>query len=213
MLASFLVAALAASAATAQTTTSTSAQPARTLYIQVGNNQSATNGTDVFKPRLVQARLGDTVIFNFTAGNRSVNQAVFYAPCQPAHDVDPTINGFMSGPRITEEGAPPTILSVPITPEIENKTLWFYDVNTCFIGGVGGINVNQSSNETLDGFTRNAIRLNGTGGGSSSSSRSMSRTSTGASPTGTGSDSSDATRTLVSGALVAVPLFLAALAL
>lgn len=150
-----------------------------------------------------------------TTGNHSVNQAVFYAPCIPAHDADPTINGFMSGPRITDNGTAPTILAVPITPEIENKTLWFYDPSTCFIGGVGGINVNSSSNETLDGFTRNAVRLNGTQH-SSSASHSMSATgstSGSASPSSTGSSSSDATRMLVSSALVVAPLILAALTL
>ncbi len=37
-------------------------------------------------------------------------------------------------------------------PAIENQTLWFFDYNTCGEGGVGAINVNESSSQTLEGF-------------------------------------------------------------
>ncbi|EPT00318.1 hypothetical protein FOMPIDRAFT_1016617 [Fomitopsis schrenkii] len=48
-----------------------------------------------------------------------------------------------------------------------NDTIWFFDWNTCALGGVGGINVNESSTQTLAGFVRNARRLNGTATSSS----------------------------------------------
>jgi hypothetical protein len=44
-------------------------------------------------------------------------------------------------------------MSVPIIEENENHTFWFYDYNTCGEGGVGVINNNESSSETLAGFT------------------------------------------------------------
>jgi hypothetical protein len=34
-----------------------------------------------------------------------------------------------------------------------NHTFWFYDYNTCGEGGVGVINNNESSSQTLAGFT------------------------------------------------------------
>jgi plastocyanin len=214
MLASFLVAALAASGVTAQSSTMAAARPAQTHFVRVGNNQSATNATAVFQPRLVAASVGDTVIFNFTEGNHTANQAMFYAPCIPANQADNRVNGFYSGDRITPNGTTGSQLNVFITPDVENTTLWFFDAGTCFIGGVGGINVNTTSNETLDGFERNARRLNGSR--PTSASRSMSRTSGGPSPTDTqsgGGDSSDANRVLVSGAMLVAPMLLAALAL
>ena len=58
-------------------------------------------------------------------------------------------NSFDSGFRDTVNGTAITNLVVPIT---DNSTIWFFDVNTCARGGVGGINVNDSSTETLDGF-------------------------------------------------------------
>ena len=78
-----------------------------------------------------------------------MTQSTFASPCIPAHDTNITINGFDSGFRDTVNGTAITNLVVPIT---DNSTIWFFDVNTCARGGVGGINVNDSSTETLDGF-------------------------------------------------------------
>ncbi|EAU91610.1 hypothetical protein CC1G_12089 [Coprinopsis cinerea okayama7 len=152
---------------------------ARDIIITVGGNTTENPGA-VFSPQSVTADLGDVVIFNFTQGNHTAIQALFGSPCIPAHEIDSTVNGFNSGFRDAGNFSAITQLSVPITDP--NATLWFYDYNTCAEGGVGGINVNESSWETLDGFTRNAIRLNGTGGGDASST--LSRTSR---PTSTGS--------------------------
>ena len=81
--------------------------------------------------------------------NHAATQSTFASPCIPAHDTNITINGFDSGFRDTVNGTAITNLVVPIT---DNSTIWFFDVNTCARGGVGGINVNDSSTETLDGF-------------------------------------------------------------
>jgi len=96
----------------------------------------------------------------------------------------------------------------PILPSNANTTMWFYDYNTCGAGGVGVINSNESSYETLAGFERNAIRLNGTAAHESSVSRTA--TATSATQSATQSASSGAERRVVAGVL---PLLLAGLAL
>jgi len=187
---------------------------AKDIWVQVRNNQTAMNGTSVFTPRRIVAKHGDTVFFNFTGeGNHTATQSTFDRPCLPAHESNVTINGFNSDWR---NGTTPTILSVPILPQNVNTTMWFYDLATCGIGGVGVINSNESSWETLDGFTRNAIRLNGTGA-SASASHSSTR-----SPTGSATSSASDTPASGNGATEAialragmaiVPLVLAALVL
>lgn len=83
-------------------------------------------------------------------------QAVFAAPCIPEHDHDATLNGFNSNPRPTNNGTAITTLEVPITDNF--TTIWFYENSTCAEGGVGGININESSTETLDGFAVSGFR-------------------------------------------------------
>ncbi|KAL1675565.1 Le.flp1-like protein [Schizophyllum commune] len=143
---------------------------ARDIWIQVGGNTS-DNASAVFQPQEVTAQLNDIVFFNLT-------QSLFASPCIPANLANSTINGFDSGFRDAGNFTAITQLSVPITPQIENQTLWFYDYNTCGEGGVGGINVNDSDYENLEAFTRNAERLNGSDSDSDSSSSSSSRSAT-----------------------------------
>jgi hypothetical protein len=139
---------------------------AETIIITVGDN--STDGTTTFDPPRVDAVVGDTVVFNckffflsypcdlidipVTSGNHTAIQSTFSSPCIPAHDTDVTINGFDSGFRNTTPGTSGTILSVPILEQNQNETFWFYDFNTCGQGGVGAINNNESSTETLAGF-------------------------------------------------------------
>lgn len=175
-----------------------------------------------------------------TLGNHTAIQSTFAGPCIPAHESNITINGFDSGFRDAGNGTAITILSVPILPQNVNTTMWFYDYNTCGEGGVGVINANDSSTQTLEGFEvcdelwrlesvthlracctsrpqRNAVRLNGTGSLTSSSAASSAT-----SPSGTsGSASSSSTTTaktsaahhLVVGGLSVLPLIAAALTL
>ncbi|KAK0494846.1 hypothetical protein EDD18DRAFT_285952 [Armillaria luteobubalina] len=180
---------------------------AENIVVTVGHN-TTNNASAVFQPQSVTAKLNDIVVFNFTEGNHTVTQSLFYAPCIPANGANNTINGFDSSFRDTANGTAITILTVPITSDIENQTLWYFDYNTCGQGGVGVINVNASSTETLEGFERNAIRLNGTASSSSSSS-SASRTSTSTSSSSTGeSGSNDAQRTVVFVGAVMIPVIL-----
>ncbi|KAI0645159.1 hypothetical protein C8Q79DRAFT_927401 [Trametes meyenii] len=157
---------------------------AKQIVITVGGN-TTDNATTVFQPAEVTANIGDVVFFNFTQGNHSAIQSTFASPCIPAHDTNATINGFDSGFRDTVNGTAITNLPVPVS---SNATIWFFDAATCARGGVGGVNVNESSTETLDGFRRNAVRLNGT---STSTSASLSATA----PSRTGSGSGSGTST------------------
>ncbi|KAI0795119.1 hypothetical protein C8Q75DRAFT_889231 [Abortiporus biennis] len=135
---------------------------AKDVVVTVGGN-TTTNATMVFQPAEIFAANGDVIIFNFTMGNHSVTESLFASPCVPAHDANVTINGFDSGLRNTVNGTAITQLRVLVTAAMVNTTTWFYDFNTCAEGGVGGINIDDNSTATLDGFVRNAIRLNGTG--------------------------------------------------
>ncbi|ESK97339.1 extracellular serine-rich protein [Moniliophthora roreri MCA 2997] len=156
------------------------------IWVQVGVN--STN-TTTFTPNVIFAQPGKTVMFNFTQGNLTAIESSFAAPCVPVNIVNSSISGFNSGFRDISPGSSPSdrILAIPII----NGTNWprpqfFFDYNTCGVGGVGVINPNNSALETIDGLVRNAKRLNG----SSHSSTSRSATS-GSSPTATstGSDS------------------------
>ncbi|KAF8176534.1 hypothetical protein BJ912DRAFT_930640 [Pholiota molesta] len=187
---------------------------AKTVVVTVGGN-TTDNPMGVFQPASVVANQGDTVLFNC---NHTATQSTFAGPCIPAHDTDQTINGFDSGFRDTDNGTAITQLRFTVTDP--NNTIWFFDWNTCAQGGVGGMNVNESSFETLDGFQRNAIRLNGTDSGNSTDTSNAttsipSTTSTSPSTTNTGSASSAANRALVNGAAAVVPVLaiLAALSL
>ncbi|KAI0692860.1 hypothetical protein C8T65DRAFT_617421 [Cerioporus squamosus] len=191
-----------------------SAASAKRIVVTVGGN-TTTNTSAVFQPaQIVNATIGDTIFFNFTQGNHTATQSTFAGPCIPAHETNVTINGFDSGFRDTVNGTAITNLVVPIT---DNSTIWFYDANTCAQGGVGGININDSSTETLDGFRRNAIRLNGTKSSSSatgSGSGTHTATSSRTSSTASGNTSNNgAERSVVLGLGAAVPMVLAAMLL
>jgi hypothetical protein len=85
-----------------------------------------------------------------TLGNHTATQSTFGSPCIPAHDTNITVNGFMSGFRNAGNGQ--AITNLPVVVENSNTTIWFFDYNTCAQGGVGGINIDESSSETLQGF-------------------------------------------------------------
>jgi hypothetical protein len=139
-------------------------------------------------------------------------------------------------PRPANNGTSMTTFEVPITDN--TTTIWFFENSTCAQGGLGGININESSTETLAGFIvsvplqlrafpepkltigtqRNAMRLNGTqtsssavpsATGGSSGSGSGSSSAPSSSQTGT----SAAQRNVIFGSLLALPLAAAALVL
>ncbi|KAI0302343.1 hypothetical protein B0F90DRAFT_1667553 [Multifurca ochricompacta] len=179
---------------------------AKTIVITVGGN------TTTFVPQSVAAALGDIVTFNFVSGNHTATESTFSNPCIPAHETDITINGFDSGFRETRSNTSGSILTVPILIQNVNHTFWFFDYNSCGEGGVGVINDNESSTETLAGFVRNAIRLNGTSSSDNTSTSTSSRPSstTSSSPSVSASKSA-ADRAFWIGASNAIPLFIASL--
>jgi len=196
------------------TTTLLACAFAKTVVITVGGNTTSDAGA-VFKPQTVKADLGDVVVFNFTQGNHTAIQADFASPCIPIHISNVTLNGFDSAFRDAGNGT--AITQLPVTITDPNATIWFFDWNTCAKGGVGGINVNESSYQTIDGFARNAVRLNGTGGGSSTSKK---PTSTGSSNTPASSQTGSSARTdrnanqaLVTGFAIVAPMLLGLAAL
>lgn len=89
--------------------------------------------------------------FAVVNGSYDVIQSQFAAPCIPEAVFTPGANGFNSGLRPTNNGSAVTILNVTIA---DNSTaIWFYENSTCAEGGVGVINANDSSTETLAGFS------------------------------------------------------------
>ncbi|KAJ3487566.1 hypothetical protein NLI96_g3461 [Meripilus lineatus] len=122
-----------------------------------------------------------------------------------------SINGFNSGFRDTVNGTAITQLSVLITPELASSTIWFFDYNTCAQGGVGGININENTNETLQGCANNAIRFNGTGFNTTLPSHSVT-TSLIPTSTPTANQTNDA-QALIFGGMTVLPLILIGLIL
>jgi len=201
-------------AAAAQSSSSSSSSPSSSAtptnhIITVGGN-TTSNATLVFQPSLLYANINDTVTFNFTQGNHSATESTFGEPCVYASDSNSTINGFDSGPRNTDNGTVFTQLTITITG---TQPIWYFDVNLCSTGGVGAINPNESSTLTLEGFIRNAERLNGT---MTSSIPSATYTNlppnpssgSGGSSGGSSSSGGVAERTAFLGAAIAVPLIM-----
>jgi len=152
---------------------------AKQVVISVGEgvvnstNTSSVNPDNIFDPQEVNATVGDEVIFAFKGGSFSVIQSTFDEPCIHAHDTNSSINGFDTGARATNNGTSLTNFSTTIQ---DNNTVWFYELTYCGLGGVGAINVIADSNETFDGYVRNAERLFGPNDTDSSSSSSPSST-------------------------------------
>jgi len=194
---------------------STCAVMAKTVVVTVGGQSvNETDATLIFDPQTVLADEGDVVLFNFTFGNHTVTRSDFATPCVPIHDSNITINGFDSSFRDAGDEQAITQLSVTITPDLANGTIWFFDFNTCGDGGVGGINVDSSSWQPFDAFVRNALRLNGTESTETSSTDSgPTGTDSGSSPADTSTGSNAASRTLAGAFVMALPMAVAAFAL
>ncbi|TFK84544.1 hypothetical protein K466DRAFT_588856 [Polyporus arcularius HHB13444] len=143
---------------------------AKLVVITVGGN-GTNQAASLFDPPEAFANIHDTVLFNFTQGKHSAIQSTFASPCVPIQDINSSYVGFNSGAHDTANGTAITSYQFEV---LDNSTLWYFDAATCAQGGVGGVNVNDSSWQTLDGFKRNAMRLNGT---ATSKAPSSSRTS------------------------------------
>ncbi|KAI0692864.1 hypothetical protein C8T65DRAFT_71515 [Cerioporus squamosus] len=157
---------------------------AKLVVITVGGN-GTSQAASVFDPPEAVANIHDTVLFNFTQGKHTAIQSTFASPCVPIQDINSSYIGFSSGSHDTANG---TAISSYQFEVLDNSTLWYFDAATCAQGGVGGINVNDSSWQTLDGFKRNAMRLNGT---ATTKARSSTRTSASSSTATAGVSSSN----------------------
>lgn len=216
-----LVSSVAGQSSAASSTTLSPAQV--THVITVANNLTATNASAVFTPSVVNASLGDTVLFNFTQGNHSATQSSFATPCIPAHDTNSSVNGFDTNFRNAGNGTSITQFVIIMNEDIVNSTLWFYDQATCGIGGVGVINAGNVTATWMpyDAFVRNAERLNGTATssarpsatGGSGGSGGSSGSSTGSSSGSSSGNSSDALPRALAPAVFLLPLFALAAAL
>ncbi|PVG02008.1 hypothetical protein CPB86DRAFT_772998 [Serendipita vermifera] len=134
--------------------------------VAAADYQILVGGPDaIFVPNNVTVEEGDIVTFTFINGSHSAIQSNFVFPCQPINQNEPTVNGFNSGIRPANNGTSITNLTVPITAEMVNVTIWFYDGAEHQCGwdetAIGGFNLREESNETLAGYQRNAARLFG----------------------------------------------------
>jgi len=137
----------------------------------------AQNGALTFTPSNVTASEGDTVSFQFVAGNHTVTQSTFDNPCTLM------ANGIDSGYQAVESGA----ASVPqYSFSVTNASahLWFYckQGRHCQAGMVFA--VNPTADKTFDAFKAKAT------GANSSSSSGGSPSSTGTSPSPSASNNS-----------------------
>jgi len=128
--------------------------------------QVLVGGPDaVFVPNNITAVENDTVTFTFINGSHSVVESNFVFPCEFINDNEPGVNGFNSGIRPANNGTSITNLTVAVTKEMANHTIWWYDGSDHECGwdetAIGGINLNETSDETLAGYQRNAARLFG----------------------------------------------------
>ncbi|KAK6208293.1 hypothetical protein LQW54_006916 [Pestalotiopsis sp. IQ-011] len=192
--------------------------------VHVVSVSTAGNNSLIFTPDNVQAPAGDMVQFQFRAGNHSVAQSTFDAPCSPisAHtNQTGAFSGFMPVAASSSTGMIPTW-----TVMVANTNpMWFYCATAkhCQAGMVMVINENTAANATrsLAEFKKlaSAATANvapsssgsttgGTTGTGSNTNAGNAGTGSGSSTTGTGSAAStSAVATAGAGALVASTSF------
>jgi len=153
-------AAIAVSSSAAATTTATTTAATTTHTIIVGMNSTLT-----YTPSSVNASIGDTVTFQFVAGNHTATQSTFADPC--ANNTTP-MTGIDSGFRPAAANAS----SLPAYSfAVTNSTpLWFYcrQAGHCQKGMVFA--VNPTAEATFATFQQTAMSSNTTTGGSASTS-------------------------------------------
>lgn len=131
----------------------------------------ATGGVLAFTNNSITAAVGDTVSFQFEAGNHSVTQSTFSAPCTRS------AGGFGSG---FHTAANATQFTITIN---DTKPIWYYCGQTqpiihCHQGMVGAINAATTGNATFAAFQSAAKAL------ASSTSSSTSAASSGSATAG-----------------------------
>ncbi|TGO45999.1 hypothetical protein BCON_0351g00070 [Botryotinia convoluta] len=202
---SLLLSALSISTVYAAANTTT----AQTHIVRVGqaNNSTALR----YFPDNISAKVGDTIQFQFAAGNHTVTQSTFDAPCVPisqSSNNTGVFSGFMNvAAGLNSTGMVP-VFSMPVKV---TTPLWFYcsQGKHCQNGMVLVVNENTAANSTrsLANFAALAAKatknIAPTSNGTLSTSSSTSSTSnsgssglTGSSSGSSGSDSSSTATTL-----------------
>ncbi|KAK3939269.1 Cupredoxin [Diplogelasinospora grovesii] len=107
----------------------------------------AMNGTLTYSPNNIKVNAGEFVQFQFTAGNHTVTQSTFDAPCQPI-SMHSNVTGFHSG--FQPAAASASMGMIPTyTIQVNNTTpLWVYcaQAKHCEAGMVMVINENTAAN-------------------------------------------------------------------
>ncbi|XXG96994.1 hypothetical protein Hte_003287 [Hypoxylon texense] len=175
----------------------------------------STNGTLAYFPDNIKADVGDMIQFQFRAGNHSVVQSTFDAPCSPINEHTNT-TGIFSGYQLVSASMPAGNIPTYTVMVAAKTPLWFYcsQGKHCQNGMVMVVNENTAANSTrsLANFKALAAKAtantspssafggsagnstSGTGSGSSSGSGSNSgsgSTGTDSTQTGSGSATSD----------------------
>ncbi|KAM0312576.1 hypothetical protein ACHAO8_006232 [Botrytis cinerea] len=183
----------ALSISTVYAATNTTGSQTHIVRVGQANNSTALR----YFPDNISAKVGDTIQFQFAAGNHTVTQSTFDAPCVPisqSSNNTGVFSGYMSvAAGLNSTGMVP-VFSMPVkvaTP------LWFYcsQGKHCQNGMVLVVNENTAANSTRSlanyaGLAAKAIQnLAPTIDGTSSSSSSTSSTSNSGSSGSTGSSS------------------------
>jgi len=123
---------------------------AKQIPVKVG--ESGLNYT----PNDFTADIGDEIVFSYYPKNHTVTQSSFAKPCVPL------AGGFFSGFIPTASGVAEKTFTIKVTTK---DPIWFYCsqpvLTHCTAGMVGGVNINQSSKNTLAAFKLLAAATNG----------------------------------------------------
>jgi plastocyanin len=156
LIALLLPAALAQYGGGDDTATTTSAAPAASSSgvhdVQVGD------GSLVFDPETVTAKVGDKVTFWFHPQNHSVVQSSFDKPCVPLSSGTPIFSDFFP----VTSGTGSDVFTITITDD--TKPIWLYcgQASHCQSGMVMVINPSSSSGKTLDDYKSAAASVSNT---------------------------------------------------
>ncbi|KAK4135760.1 Cupredoxin [Trichocladium antarcticum] len=119
----------------------------------------AQNGSLTYSPNKITAEVGEYVQFQFHAGNHTVTQSTFDAPCQPSaqhSNITGFHSGFLPAAAMAAEGRIPTY-----TIKVNNTNpMWLYCAQGkhCENGMVMVINEPTNPNRTLAKYTAAAAQ-------------------------------------------------------
>ncbi|KAJ8080295.1 hypothetical protein AAF712_015305 [Marasmius tenuissimus] len=163
---------------------SASSVAAETFTVIVGGNSSLT-----YSPTSVNAKVGDTIQFQFVSKNHTVTQSTFAKPCErmstPTQGID---SGYLPVPANATEFP---VWSFSLNND--SAPLWFYCAQEphCSKGMVFA--VNPTADKSFEAFQQTAMGSAAPAGGASGASGSVTPTSGGATPTGSAQTNSSAT--------------------